>query len=275
MSNNKLKFISDSNQSVNNLFNDDSYSMQKSSNVSRNFQSFNPQYMQRGSSVQPIYQPNQNSRLNSDHLNYDGSISNINMDSSRYDFYSSKHKFPSYNSLSFESISNPNNFSSNANVYANYNNRNFANKTYLNRLNEGLIDKGLTSSKSQQYLSVNFIANDKFSSKADVYSSGNNHSTSTSNDNNNSKAYLLVNPQMPVNLSYTNLRSPSLVPTNLSYNYTNSSISNSSSLLPSNNITILQQQQLEFQPKKAQAQSQEHFLGFYQTHQPLSKSCSI
>ena len=252
MSTERLKLSSQNNQSINNL-SDDSRLIQNSNfNGSRNyFQTHS--HMQRGSSVQPIYQPNQFSSLNINQSNNIQNISNanVNFHTSGYDLYASRYKFPSFNSLSFESINNPSNY--NNYTYSTFN-RNFNNRSHLNKLNEGLINK---DSKSQQYLSVNLIANEKFSSRIDGRNSGNIY---------DSKSNLAAYSHTPLNLSYTNLRSPSPVATNRSFNANNSSISNfpSSSLLPLNNIAIIQHQQLQLHQQKLlhHNQQQDQFSGF-------------
>ena len=293
-------------KSVNNLsMNSDENTfapIQKSSlNVSTNFQSFGPaensgtsKYAhtthtlpQRGFSVQPVYQSSQNN-VSMQHLDYNEKNNSYNdnnnnissnadlyagFDSRAYDLYSSRQKFPSYNSLSFESINNASNYNTNNNVYSNYTRNFMTNRTHLNRLNEGLVDKELLNSKSQQYLSVNLLAaNDRFSSSraggsgVNVYANSMNQSMMAGVGG----GY----PHTPLNLSYTNLRSPSPVPISRSFNNNNNNTHNSianspsSSLIPLNNIAILQQQLIQQQ----QQQQHEQFSGVPHGYPYFTKS---
>jgi len=124
-------------------------------------------------------------------------------------------------------------------------------------------------------LSVNLIANDTFSSRAESRHGGNIY---------DSKSHLATYSQTPLNLSYANLRSPSPVATNRSYNnynnnFSSNSISPSSSLLPLNNIAIIQQQQLQLQQQQQQLlhqkQLQQTQISGFQGYPQLNKSSYI
>lgn len=185
----------------------------------------------RGSSVQPP------ARSSYQYSSYQSGYNFDNMNVNNYDFVASKQKFPSFNSLSFDSVNNFNNnynynYSNgfNNNNYNYYNNLNsYMNKLHINPSERTLVNRDLSSSTSQQYLAVNY-----------------------QNQNNETNFRALNTPNLvnylPAHLtqSQTNLSNPFYTVPNGSINYPLPSHSS----IPLNNIAIFQQQQQQMQQQQ-------------------------